>query len=77
MYMTDLAIAIPQGKGSKKQMRKILQEKLALTLADYRSVIGEKKFESRIRKAARSLGAEILKAVPKKTKKEKETTTEE
>jgi hypothetical protein len=77
MYMTDLAIAIPQGKGSKKQMRKILQEKLELTLADYRSVIGEKKFESRIRKAARSLGAEILKAVPKKTKKEKETTTEE
>lgn len=74
--MTDLAIAIPHGKGSKKQMRKILQEKLALTLADYRSVIGEKKFESRIRKAARALGEEILKAVPKKQKKMKEAITE-
>jgi hypothetical protein len=75
--MTDLAIAIPHGKGSKKQMRKILQEKLAITLADYRSVIGEKKFESRIRKAARVFGAEILKSTPKKQKKTKETITVE
>jgi hypothetical protein len=71
-------LAIPTGKKSKKAIRKTIQEKLSITLADYRNVIGEKKFENRIRKAARLLGADILKSLPKKKKaKKEETVTEE
>ena len=67
--MTEQAIVIPNGKKAKKEIRKSIQEKLSVTLADYKQVIGEKKFESRIRKAARSLGADILRSMPKKRKK--------
>jgi len=74
--MTDLAIAIQTGKKSKKLIRKTLQEKLSLTLADYKTVIGEKKFESRIRKTARLIGTDILKSLPKKPKKTKKTIEE-
>ncbi len=82
--MTDMAIAIPSAKknslatkkSSKKEIRKTIQEKLSVTLADYKSVIGEKKFDNRIRKAARAFGAEILKALPKKQKKAKKTVEE-
>lgn len=74
--MTEQAITFSTGKKSKKLIRKTLQEKLSLTLADYRTVIGEKKFESRIRKAARLLGTDILKSLPKKSKKTKKIVEE-
>jgi hypothetical protein len=64
-------IAIPKGKGWKKQIRETLQEKLAQTLADYKPVIGEKKFDDRIRKTARLFREDIVKSIPKKQKKEK------
>jgi len=73
--MSDTVI-IPSGKKAKKEIRQTIQEKLSVTLADYKTVIGEKKFESRIRKAARSLGADILKSVPRKQKKQKKETKE-
>ena len=53
----------------KKEIRKTIQEKFTATLADYRSLVGEKKFDRRIRKAANLLGQDILKALPKKEKK--------
>jgi len=56
-------------KITKKEIRKSLREKLTTTLADYRSLVGEKKFDSRIRKAARLFGEDISKALPKKDKK--------
>lgn len=68
--MSDTVI-IPRGKKAKKEIRKTLQEKLSVTLADYKTVLGDKKFESRIRKTARSLGAEILRSMPKKQKTSK------
>lgn len=55
-------------KKTKKELRKTLQEKLTITLADYRSLVGEKKFDSRIRKAAKMFGQDIVKALPKKKK---------
>ena len=61
----------------KKDIRKTIQEKLSVSLADYRSIVGEKKFESRIRKAARMLGEDVAKALPKKAKKKKESGVEE
>ena len=54
---------------SKKAIRKIIQEKLSVSLADFRSVVGEKKFDSRVKKVARLFGADIAKATPKKKKK--------
>ena len=70
--MSDTVI-IPRGKKAKKEIRKTLQEKLSVTLADYKTVLGDKKFESRIRKTARSLGAEILRSMPKKQNKTSKT----
>jgi vacuolar-type H+-ATPase subunit H len=72
----EVAIAVVNGKGRKKQVRQTLQEKLASSLADYKTLMGEKKFESRIRKAARMLGEDILKALPKKAKKNKKEISE-
>ena len=67
--MSGTAITIPTEKISRKAIRKTIREKLQVTLADYKSMIGEKKFESRIRKAARLIGSEIRKVKPKKEKK--------
>lgn len=68
--MSEIAVVPSPSKTSKKDIRKAIQEKLSLSLADYRSIVGEKKFDSRIRKAARILGQDVVKATPKK-KKEK------
>jgi hypothetical protein len=61
--------SVAPGKQSKKQIRRTIREKLSVTLADYKGIVGEKKFESRIRKAARQLGADIARAIPKRSKK--------
>lgn len=66
--MSEIAVVVTPLKTSKKNIRKAIQEKLSLSLADYRSIVGEKKFDSRIRKTARVLGQDILKASPKKKK---------
>ena len=58
-------------KTGKKDIREIIKQKLEVSLADYRSIVGEKKFESQIRKTARRLGENVIKALPKKQKKEK------
>ncbi len=68
--MSEIAVVPSPSKTSKKDIRKAIQEKLLLSLADYRSIVGEKKFDSRIRKTARILGQDVVKATPKK-KKEK------
>ena len=68
--MSEIAVVPSPSKSSKKDIRKAIQEKLSLSLADYRSIVGEKKFNCRIRKTARVLGQDIIKATPKK-KKEK------
>jgi len=72
--MSEIAIISSSPKHSKKTIRAVIREKLSLSLADYRSLVGEKKFDSRIRKAARMLGADIIKAMPKKSKAKKNET---
>ena len=67
--MPENAVVASSLKTSKKDIRKAIQEKLSVSLADYSSIVGEKKFNSRIRKTARVLGEDILKASPKKEKK--------
>jgi predicted ArsR family transcriptional regulator len=71
--MSDPVIKTPSKKKAKKEIRKTLQEKISGSLADYKSIVGEKKFNSRIRKAAKSLGADIVNAKPKKEPKIKKT----
>ncbi len=66
--MSEIAVVPSPTKTSKKDIRKAIREKLSLSLADYRSVVGEKKFDSRIRKTARILGQDVVKATPKKKK---------
>lgn len=66
--MSETAVVSTPQKTSKKDIRKAIQEKLSVSLADYRSIVGEKKFDSRIRKTARILGEVVIKATPKKKK---------
>jgi hypothetical protein len=74
--MTEPAVVTPSTKRSKKDIRNSIQEKLSVSLADYRSIVGEKKFDSRIRKTARRLGEDVVRALPKKQKKVKMTSKE-
>ncbi|MES1217430.1 MAG: hypothetical protein ABUT20_18120 [Bacteroidota bacterium] len=74
--MSQAAVVIPSTKRSKKDIRNTIREKLLVSLADYRSIVGEKKFDNRIRKTARRLGEDIIKALPKKQKKVKKITLE-
>jgi hypothetical protein len=67
--MSDAVNTVQPVVQSKKAIRKLIQEKLTISLADYRSIVGEKKFDNRVRKVARLLGTDIIKATPKKKKK--------
>lgn len=75
--MTETAVVTPSKKKAKKEIRNTIQEKLSVSLADYRSIVGEKKFDSRIRKTARALGEDVVRALPKKQKKVKKTSNEQ
>ncbi len=66
--MTESSIDLIVPVRTKKEIRKTIQEKLAASLADYRTIIGEKKFDSRIKEAARLLGSEVHKSLPPKPK---------
>ena len=65
-------------KKSKKEVRKTVYEKLAAALADYKSQLKSKKFESNLRKASKLFAADISRAnrrngLKKKDKKAKES----
>jgi hypothetical protein len=59
----------PSKKLSKKQARKIVYEKFAVALADYRSGVKEKKFASNLKKASKLFAADIAKAVARQGQK--------
>ncbi len=52
-------------KLSKKEARKIVYEKFSNALAEYKSSLKEKKFDSNLRKASKLFAADIAKAVAK------------
>ncbi|TMI88762.1 MAG: hypothetical protein E6H06_18780 [Bacteroidetes bacterium] len=56
-------------KLSKKEARKIVYEKLANALAEYRAGLKEKKFTSNLKKASKLFAADIAKAVAKQRQK--------
>jgi hypothetical protein len=59
----------PSKKLSKKEARKIVYEKFAGALAEYRAGVKEKKFASNLRKASKLFAADIAKAVAKQGQK--------
>jgi len=59
----------PSKKLSKKEARKIVYEKFAVALADYRAGVKEKKFTSNLKKASKLFAADIAKAVARQRQK--------
>jgi hypothetical protein len=59
----------PSKKLSKKQARKIVYEKFAGALAEYRAEVKEKKFASHLKKASKLFAADIAKAVARQGQK--------
>ena len=66
--MADTQPQVQEKKTGKKTVRKQVYEKLAGALADYKTGIGEKKFESRLRKASKLFAVDIAKASKKQSK---------
>jgi hypothetical protein len=64
------------GKLSKKEINKVIQEKLAGVLADYRQDLGEKKFTTRIKKASKLFSRGVNKLGKKNTQKSKKVTAQ-
>ncbi|TAL40522.1 MAG: hypothetical protein EPN92_14580 [Chitinophagaceae bacterium] len=62
-------------KISKKDFRKEVMQKLAEALAVYKQELGDKKFESRVRKASKLFSRNIVKIHKKKKEKTPEPET--
>jgi len=56
-------------KLSKKEARKIVYEKFASALSEYRTVVKEKKFTSNLKKASKLFAADIAKAMARQKQK--------
>jgi hypothetical protein len=61
--MADTENNLPVKKVSKKEIRKQVYEKLAGALAEYKTGIKEKKFDSRLKKVSKIFALDIAKAV--------------
>jgi hypothetical protein len=61
-------------KLSKKEARKIVYEKFAGALAEYRADLKEKKFDSNLKKASKLFAADIAKAFAKQRQRIKKPT---
>lgn len=80
--MSNTLSTLPQ-KLSKKEARKLVYEKLAGALAEYKDSLKEKRFVNNLKKASKLFAADIAKTIGrkkekavKKTKKMKPVTTE-
>lgn len=76
--MTDSSAVTPAAAvvtPKKKKLRKLIEERLAITLLEYKPILGAKKFENRIKKAGKLFAADIArlssngKMIKKKTPK--------
>lgn len=75
--MTETNITTPattKGISKEKKLRKIIEEKLSITLLEYKSILGTKKFETRIKKAGKLFAGDIIRlTADSKPKKKKDT----
>ena len=51
-----------ENKVSKKEVRKVVYEKLAGALAEFKDTVSEKKFRSKLKKASKLFAVDIAKA---------------
>jgi hypothetical protein len=58
-------------KSSEKELRKIIQEKISVALADHKNGIDDKHFQNSLKKASKILSKDIIEASVAKWKKEK------
>jgi len=63
-------IRIPK-KNPEKELRKTIQEKLAIALSDHKNGLDEKDFQDSLKKASKILSKDISEATAQKHKKEK------
>ena len=64
--------AVGSKKGSKKELRKLIYDKLAGALAEYKEVVKEKRFATNLKKASKLFAADIARASNKNGKQGKE-----
>ena len=69
--MTDTNNALPVRKVKKKELRKLVYEKLAGALAEYTPIVNGKKFESKLKKASKLFAVDIARATNKNEKQNK------
>jgi hypothetical protein len=67
--MTETSQKASAKKLSKKEARRIVSEKIATALAEYRSSVKEKKFAINLKKASRLFAADIAKAMSRQRQK--------
>lgn len=67
--MTEDTKKISRKKLSKKEARKIISQKIATALEEYRSTVKEKKFDNNIKKASKLFAADIAKAIARQKQK--------
>ncbi|MDZ4795613.1 MAG: hypothetical protein SGI83_15150 [Bacteroidota bacterium] len=55
-------------KKVKNELRTTLHQKLSLALADYKTILQEKKYERSLKRATRLLTSDIIEAIDKEAK---------
>jgi hypothetical protein len=68
--MSNIAV-MSNSKFSKKEARRIVYEKLAGALAEYKNSLKEKRFTTNLKKASNLFAGDIVKAMKKVNRKEK------
>ncbi len=66
--MIEIEKTTTEKKPSKKETRKEVFEKLSGALAEYKSNLNEKKFETKLKKASKLVATEIVKSIKKDRK---------
>jgi hypothetical protein len=57
-------------KNSEKELRKIIQQKISVAIADHKNGMEEKDFQNSLKKASKILSKDLIEAAAKKLKKE-------
>ena len=66
--MAEIEKIVTEKKPSKKETQKEVFEKLSGALAEYKSSLNEKKFETKLKKASKLFATEIVKSIKKARK---------
>jgi hypothetical protein len=70
--MAEEVKALPVKKVSKKETQKEIFVKLSGALAEYKAPLGDKKFETKVKKASKLFAVDIARAFNRKSKESKQ-----